>query len=727
MPKFKVKQSNKTREYVNNFTPNHPGNQAFWGEALNDIPHPSEAGKTINYSQFKDYLKSPEMLKNPQYNDESKRNAYGEGVFKEAQSRFYKRADETPDRLTFPSSATDALNKPIDEFQAKHGDYIQSTKAYTPEIGTQRLNDIKNNQAKPLASYSKGTKGIKLKKNQLQKASQGLNDVAVPEAGNVGNVLSSGLSLAQTGGELGGPWGAVAGAALGVGMGFLQKSKQDKANRIAQLQNKVNKDNRQFDGVDTTINQKEQVFKKGTLKMQKSKLIEAEHNEHVFDKDLNHKGVVKGKSHEKGGEVIAVNEGDSIIPTKHKSKVDKALKAGDLKKIDAIRKTLPSDTKNGKAEDGVVIPDPIAYAKRNKKLRVASFPETGKPLFANSLNRKGQYGDYQGAVAGLNNGSSQYMNRGDKGNPYPYSVIKNQAGNMYKHNMDYSPLQPKNTLDSGLSTPITNKIPSPSIPQATNNEGAGVIDTPQTNDPTQANGLGNPMKYANIVNNTIRGLSTPKGIDQSYLNPDLLKYTDRSESLRRDSRGAESVATSNARNLSGGMVSNARTNQVAAGTDNLNRQDSINEREMERSDVVDNTNIGIKNNAKQINLGRKDMYADQLQKQRAVQESYINAATQEGTQLAETNEAANYMKSRDAKLDNLEQQKLGFLNQVTKYKANMNNTSINWRDGEGPSGMSSTPTTSSTTRVNEKGKSSTSTTTKSPSFSTKSLFKRNRR
>ena len=66
-----------------------------------------------------------------------------------------------------------------------------------------------------------------MKKNKIQKAQKGLQDVVVPEKGSGANVFSSALSMAGTGAAVGGPWGAAAGAAAGLVTGLIQKKKQE--------------------------------------------------------------------------------------------------------------------------------------------------------------------------------------------------------------------------------------------------------------------------------------------------------------------------------------------------------------------------------------------------------------------------------------------------------------------------------------------------------------------
>jgi hypothetical protein len=543
----------------------------------------------------------------------------------------------------------------------------------------------------------------KLKLERIQKAASGLYDVAVPEAGNTGNVLSSGLGMASTGMEIAGPWGAAAGAVIGLTTGLLQKKKQDKLNKEALIKNRNMKNARSMDGVEETINQTEQVYKDGSMKIKKSKVIEVEGGEHHFDEDLNHKGVYTGKSHKEGGIVTTVEEGDSIIPKKHKTKVTKALKAGDLKAIDKIRKDLPRD--KDRADDGLYNVDKKTYNTRNKKLRVASFNKT--PLYADDANRKGRYGDYQGAVAGLETGANKWLGQGEKGNPYPYGVISvpnptaKNGFTMYRHD-DMPQIKPVSSIPaSGIqaqslpstlpSVPVSGGITSDSV------DGEAPIGSPKKK-------AGDFLKYANVANNLIRGLQSPAAPDESYLNPDLLEYKDRSETVRQASRMGEAVNSSNARNTAGGNVGNMRANQASGVVDNITRQEAINETEMQRADAIDNANVQIKNRAKEVNLGRKDMYEEQMKEASGAKENYMNTAIKGVSDFAQTNERMNNRREFDDKT-------IGYLNQLTKFQVDPTTGKVKFNPN-GIGGNSQLPVTTTTVKEDAKGGVSKSTTTK---------------
>ena len=669
------------------------------------------------------------------------------GYWKETGYKSASHDGHFPDtyKLKAPFSEGDRYQQISDESKySGNPGYLSGTNTSFDKRGQGTWTQTENKNDKPLVgpgnsedkfeAYAQGTQAIsilpsgsktqintmkqpyKMKSKKLQKAAGGLNDVAVPEAGNMGNVLSSGLSMGAAGAEVGGPWGAVVGGVVGVGMGLYQKDKQDAANKQALINNTSAKVNRSYNGIDVTANQKEQTYAQGTTQMKAKKTIEVEGDEHHFDSELNHKGVYKGASHAKGGIVTDVEEGDVIIPKKHKGLVDKALKVGDFKKIDKLRKTLPKDTPDGKAALGLDNTDPNtnldeeAYAKRNKSLKSPSL--FGRPQYADATNRRGQY-NYNRDIVNGENGGSTWLAQGEKGNPNAYGVsVANKTNTMYRD--DSMPkIQPTNIQAIGGVPTQTGQLPTNLEANASYtplaSSGTGTQDMANESNP-----VGNLAKYANIGNNLIQGFTPPKPIEQSYLDPELLKYTDRSETLRRASRQGEAVQNSNARNASGGMVGNLRANQAANNTENMNRQEGINETEMQRADVVDNTNVGIKNNARQVNLGRKDLYQDQMMKARAVQESYRDAATSEVAQRASKNEQDGYLRSRDGKLDQLERDKLNSENQWRKYESDARGNISFKSNGQGGSNPgASTPQVTKSVSVGTNGKTSTRTTTKS--------------
>lgn len=208
------------------------------------------------------------------------------------------------------------------------------------------------------------------------------------------------------------------------------------------------------------------------------------------------------------------------------------------------------------------------------------------------------------------------------------------------------------------TTPVTNTVtpPDPNQPTVTTvGEGVTKTGNAPANGTTPTSGLANNLaQFTGVANNLIQGIKPERPINQQYFDPQLNKYTDRSESLRQQSTSAENIQNANARNVSGGNAGNMRANQDQAALGNLTRQGAINEQEMTRRDAVDVQNNGLKNQASQYNLQRKDMYQGQIDGTRAAKQAYTDQAAVDLGKIGNVREQQAYQKSRDAKSDEMQ-------------------------------------------------------------------------
>lgn len=208
-------------------------------------------------------------------------------------------------------------------------------------------------------------------------------------------------------------------------------------------------------------------------------------------------------------------------------------------------------------------------------------------------------------------------------------------------------------LDSLVNKPIMSSastvapITATSTKTTTPTAPAGQTGTAASN--KFATGAANATQFAGVANNLYQSLKKSDPIKESYLEPDKIAYSDRSESLRQQSTSAANIQASNARNVSGGSGANMRANQNAAALSNLGRQNSIDENEMGRRDAIQAQNVGIANQAKQVNLGRKDMYEGQMAADRAAKQAYMDQAASDIGQYAMAQKEEAYMRSRDDK------------------------------------------------------------------------------
>lgn len=170
-----------------------------------------------------------------------------------------------------------------------------------------------------------------------------------------------------TGGATGFAAGGPAGAAVGAGLNLFSSL----AN-ISQEKTQFNKDLQQFK-LDDIASQNRGIFNANEIPQQLNQpaahgkyatgtgSVEVERDELVFQKTATGKYLLKqdfygGKTHNQGGENYQATEGDIIFPGKDRKKVIKAYKAQDYPKLEAMRTSLPKDTKI--AQDGLDHTDP---------------------------------------------------------------------------------------------------------------------------------------------------------------------------------------------------------------------------------------------------------------------------------------------------------------------------------------------------------------------------------
>jgi hypothetical protein len=775
--KIKPRQApklNKTREFLSKIDPYQPNNQSFWGEALNDIPHPTKAGQTMNYNQFKDYLKTPEVVTNPAYNDDAKRNAYGQQVFKQAQDRLYKRADSDPENLVLPQSSLAALDKPLEE--TKHVIRTQ------PKM----FNNTNQSMATNTPTFKKGVKGLKIKK-----AVNGLQDVAVPEQGSYSNVASSTATLASAGAQFG-PWGAAGGALLGLGTGLLQKDKQDSENRIAQNKNADRKLNRQYAGDEMTINQADQRFSKGGTVKTKTIEIEGKKTPEIHtDKNFNVKNLGT-TPHSQGGDKVVATEGDIVFNTQNSlakfNKIASAIQEGDHQTLHKEKNKLPED--GSKAQKGLRVKSDPMMEEEEREAKGLPKPAYMKPMKAPAkkvlssnpkdyngyTNSDDYYKSYKGKEVTTNGVTGKQATDGSGETYYPNGRKKLANGQMAQaNNLPRSPLanltnyakafkglpgvsndsdsrnyvtRPDFTVGGGKASnngravnPIINKAitPSPATPRvgssrhkttptksaipslasikptvdglgnpgdgsdlATNKRALGynlndltsssksvssmtadaVADDSTKAGSKFASTAGNIAQFAGVANNIFQGLKNEPKQDESYLNPDKIQYTDRSQGLRRASDQAANAQAANARNLSGGLASNLRSNAAAARTANLDRQGSIDEREQGRADAISAQNTQASNQAKEVNLQRKDNYQNIQMGNRAAKEAFIGQAATDIGQYGMAKQEEGYMRSRDDKANAAQLAGYNSINGRYQHKSNLDGSTYFEADGD---------------------------------------------
>lgn len=490
--------------------------------------------------------------------------------------------------------------------------------------------------------------------------------------------------------------------------------------------------NEQVGGIDPTTSQRS-TYEQGTHSTQSTKPIEVEKDELVFRKvgdkyrlKADFKG---GKSHKQGGEDYTAQEGDIIFPGKQRSKVLGHYKEGNHSALEGMRMRLPVDSPTGKAAYGLDYQDPDPFNISPTQ----PLPSRYAPgaFTTNKANRYGAYGAFPQAVNGLATGESEYLAQNPlasrpedyRGPVIAYKDPRNRGGMTSNYQVGLpQPMALKNPLATtmeGIPAQLQGNgqafqsLPLPSqqaaLPSLPGVEGAG---------------MGNLLKYASVANNLIQGFSKPETVQENYLDPTLLQYQDRSDPLRRQSNMVATQQGANARNASGGNVSNLRGNQQIAQADNFNRRQRIDNQEQVRADQVTQYNTEQVGRTKAINSGKRDQYAQLNAQGRANAQAYKDAAFGQLTSLGQANEQEGYQRSRDAKLDARDQTALGYLNQMTHYQTD-GNGNIQWNpQGSGYLGGLGSTTTSQKVDTDVYGRVKSSSTTSTKSANSPSLKRR---
>jgi hypothetical protein len=126
--------------------------------------------------------------------------------------------------------------------------------------------------------------------------------------------------------------------------------------------------------------------------------------------------------------------------------------------------------------------------------------------------------------------------------------------------------------------------------------------------------LENLASYAPAIYNIVKGLESPEKIARRFITPQTKEYRNLSQVQLNLIDDAYQTSLGNARNTSGGLMSNFRANTEKAWADKIARTAQVNAMEAGRSDQIANENIGIRNQAEQYNA-QVNAQADQIDMQ----------------------------------------------------------------------------------------------------------------
>lgn len=399
------------------------------------------------------------------------------------------------------------------------------------------------------------------------------------------------------------------------------------------------------------------------------------------DKNFNLKNLGL-KPHTKGGTKVLAEEGDVIFPTQNSKKkftsVLNNIKNRNIEKLKIERDKLPEDKNSEQYDKGTKKKIKPPTRKLENTLKYAPFTE-GKFHFQNLVTGGMGYNEIP------DNYNDIYNNRRSPEEfaelPIAWTVdgktqVSPDTPGAKRVRIGDGKYKDKDSL-------YLDDVPQPKSPADIPSKKATPIDSPKTEEPkidlTQKDipkeKLPNkPKKFKNIpvylheANMLAQGLSPTIDPAEKYYTPEVLQYNDTSDPNRRLLKENQSVINSNARNLSGGSAGSVRSNAAKALQEKYAGMEKINNYEANRALDIENQNVGIRNQAQQINLGRFDRYQDNIENRMGVKNNYVNEAIESADQKLRYNEQQKYMKNRDAIADDREQIKMALMeNQNYRY------------------------------------------------------------
>lgn len=468
----------------------------------------------------------------------------------------------------------------------------------------------KSSPKKVGSGWYKDKNGKLVPSPKVDKYFNGTKSIVVPDVESY-DAGSSALSGAAQGASVGsalGPYGAAIGAVAGAGRGMMQGKANYKNSVEANENAKELNAQYKMQGIgDTEIDPMTQSFqaKNGYHNSYEkgTKTIEIEKGEVVTDEDYNIKGVGK-TPHSQGGDDVVVEEGDTVFPTQ---------KATDYKSL----MTKIRDYKNG-----------VKSAKTELDAEKNKLPSDSK---------KGKYPTGADEIIV----DTPYGGGGDYSTP------------QYSFN-DPAPAVNNMTANEVADIPVYNETDkmddwSPSKQRRGFN---GDFD---------ASNLNSAMKYANTAYNYNKSKEDVQGYEAEKPGYDKYKYQDTSAPQRRAALDAYKMDQNNL-DKTGGSRGQMQSYQGLAAQRYVRNTGDINTQEGQRKLGVYNQNIGLENQARQMEYQDKLGARKYRQMGQGVQESYRGEAAKGLAEQAYMNEQMKYMKSRNKKqyeMDKLRLENMG--------------------------------------------------------------------
>jgi hypothetical protein len=179
--------------------------------------------------------------------------------------------------------------------------------------------------------------------------------------------------------------------------------------------------------------------------------------------------------------------------------------------------------------------------------------------------------------------------------------------------------------------------------------------------------------YAPAIYNIVRGLEDPDKVQRRFVTPQTREFQPMAQPQLNAIEDAFQTSVANARNLSGGMASNFRSNTEKAWADKIARTGQVNAQEAQRADQVAAENIGIRNQADQYNTQANAKYDEIDMRSEAATKSFLGQGIQDVANIGSRNK-------KDALAEKNQQTMMGLMD-TGNYSYNPDTNKVEFSGG----------------------------------------------
>ena len=496
---------------------------------------------------------------------------------------------------------------------------------------------------------------------------------------SVGGGALKGAAAGAAAGTAFGPIGTAVGGVVGGAVGAIGTALGNKKALKAQEDLEYKQQQaRSLSNFQPAQNTQSQIYETGTYAANMTKPVEVERDELVLRKNsLGKYSVVAdfkgGKTHEQGGEDYILKEGDVVFPGKKRDKIMKLLRDGNNAGIESERMRLPKDLPNtGELENGYRnVPGVPKYPTSTRDIfgveDTMTKEERARYIADTSAGRLPSWlvWDEDAVDSAVSNPSTPKPTRTaakpkSEVEPVPRETVEKIQGAKLG---EYTPPEVPKTLPriepSERDRLIQEKYSSKRAP---NSEGRDF-------------NVDEAMRYTPAASNILKGLFTkPETATRRFVTPETLRYKDTSQNLRRESELQKRIDMENASRFSGGSGQLARAGKASAGAAASARRQQIDSQESARALGIEAQNVGIRNQAKQINLELSNRYDELDLANRAAIDAYFDQGVYDLGRIGSQIRRDKAMeRSQDIALKMLERD---------RFKYNKGDSSIEFTDGK---------------------------------------------